>query len=445
MSSAAPHTARPMTTRRDGPLRGRARPPGDKSISHRAFLFGLLTRGVTRVEGLLEGDDVLRTGEACRALGATMERLGLGSWSVAGPGLGALLAPRAPLDFGNAGTGARLMMGVVGGHAIEAVFDGDASLRKRPMRRVLDPLKLMGARVLSEGEGGRCPITLRGADDLAPILYRTPVASAQIKSAVLLAGLNAMGTTTVVESEASRDHTEKMLAHFGADVRVEIEGEGRRVSLVGRPELRPRPVVVPGDPSSAAFPIVAALIIPGSDIVVEGVMMNPLRVGLVTTLREMGARIEELDRRVEGGEDVADLRVIAGDLVGVDVPAARAPSMIDEYPVLAVAAAFARGTTRMRGLHELRVKESDRLAAVGAGLAAAGVAHEIVGDDLLVDGGAPEGGGSVTTHLDHRIAMSFLVMGMASAKPMGVDDGSMIATSFPNFQPLMERLGARFG
>jgi 3-phosphoshikimate 1-carboxyvinyltransferase len=434
-----------MTTRRDGPLRGRARPPGDKSISHRAFLFGLLTRGVTRVEGLLEGDDVLRTGEACRALGATMERLGLGSWSVAGPGLGALLAPRAPLDFGNAGTGARLMMGVVGGHAIEAVFDGDASLRKRPMRRVLDPLKLMGARVLSEGEGGRCPITLRGADDLAPILYRTPVASAQIKSAVLLAGLNAMGTTTVVESEASRDHTEKMLAHFGADVRVEIEGEGRRVSLVGRPELRPRPVVVPGDPSSAAFPIVAALIIPGSDIVVEGVMMNPLRVGLVTTLREMGARIEELDRRVEGGEDVADLRVIAGDLVGVDVPAARAPSMIDEYPVLAVAAAFARGTTRMRGLHELRVKESDRLAAVGAGLAAAGVAHEIVGDDLLVDGGAPEGGGSVTTHLDHRIAMSFLVMGMASAKPMGVDDGSMIATSFPNFQPLMERLGARFG
>jgi 3-phosphoshikimate 1-carboxyvinyltransferase len=236
-----------------------------------------------------------------------------------------------------------------------------------------------------------------------------------------------------------------MLAHFGADVRVEIEGEGRRVSLVGRPELRPRPVVVPGDPSSAAFPIVAALIVPGSDVVVEGVMMNPLRIGLITTLREMGARIEELDRRVEGGEDVADLRVIAGDLVGVDVPAARAPAMIDEYPILAVAAAFARGTTRMRGLHELRVKESDRLAAVGAGLAAAGVAHEIVGDDLVVEGGAPEGGGIVTTHLDHRISMSFLVMGMASAKPMGVDDGSMIATSFPNFQPLMEGLGARFG
>ena len=261
------------------------------------------------------------------------------------------------------------MMGVVGGHDIVGVFDGDASLRKRPMRRVLDPLRLMGAQVLEEAEGGRCPITLKGAGEPAPILYRTPVASAQIKSAVLLAGLNARGTTTVVESEASRDHTEKMLAHFGAEVRVETEGEGRRVTLVGRPELRPRPVVVPADPSSAAFPIVAALITPGSDIVIEGVMTNPLRVGLVTTLLEMGAQIEALDRRVEGGEDVADLRVRASELVGVDVPAARAPSMIDEYPILAVAAAFARGTTRMRGLHELRVKESDRLAAVAAGLA----------------------------------------------------------------------------
>jgi 3-phosphoshikimate 1-carboxyvinyltransferase len=271
------------------------------------------------------------------------------------------------------------------------------------------------------------------------------VASAQIKSAVLLAGLNARGVTTVVESEASRDHTEKMLAHFGAEVRVETEGDGRRVTLVGRPELRPRPVVVPADPSSAAFPIVAALITPGSEIVVEGMMMNPLRTGLVTTLLEMGAQIETLDRRVEGGEDVADLRVRASDLTGVDVPAARAPSMIDEYPVLAVAAAFARGTTRMRGLQELRVKESDRLAAVAAGLAAAGVAHEIVGDDLIVEGGAPEGGGLVATHMDHRIAMSFLVMGMASPKGMMVDDGSMIATSFPNFRALMEGLGAKLG
>ena len=434
-----------LSAHRNGPLHGRARPPGDKSISHRAFIFGLLTRGLTQIEGLLEGDDVLRTGEACKALGATIERNGEGRWSVSGPGLGSLAAPRAPLDFGNAGTGARLMMGVVGGHDIVGVFDGDASLRKRPMRRVLDPLRLMGAQVLEEGEGGRCPIALKGAGEPAPILYRTPVASAQIKSAVLLAGLNARGITTVVESEASRDHTEKMLAHFGAEVRVETEGEGRRVTLVGRPELRPRPVVVPADPSSAAFPIVAALITPGSDIVIEGVMTNPLRVGLVTTLLEMGAQIEALDRRVEGGEDVADLRVRASELVGVEVPAARAPSMIDEYPILAVAAAFARGTTRMRGLHELRVKESDRLAAVAAGLVAAGVAHEISGDDLSVEGGAPEGGGLVATHLDHRIAMSFLVMGMASRKPMSVDDASMIATSFPNFRTLMEGLGAKFG
>ena len=441
----SPETPHALSAHRNGPLRGRARPPGDKSISHRAFIFGLLTRGVTQIEGLLEGDDVLRTGEACKALGATIERHGEGRWSVSGPGLGSLVAPRAPLDFGNAGTGARLMMGVVGGHDIVGVFDGDASLRKRPMRRVLDPLRLMGAQVLEEVEGGRCPITLKGAGEPAPILYRTPVASAQIKSAVLLAGLNARGITTVVESEASRDHTEKMLAHFGAEVRVATEGEGRRVTVVGRPELRPRPVVVPADPSSAAFPIVAALITPGSDIVIEGVMTNPLRVGLVTTLLEMGAQIEALDRRVEGGEDVADLRVRASELVGVDVPAARAPSMIDEYPILAVAAAFARGTTRMRGLHELRVKESDRLAAVAAGLAAAGVAHEISGDDLSVEGGAPEGGGLVATHLDHRIAMSFLVMGMASRKPMSVDDASMIATSFPNFRALMEGLGAKLG
>ena len=444
MSSPAAPTASPLSAHRNGPLRGRVRPPGDKSISHRAFLFGLLTRGLTRIEGLLEGEDVLRTGEACRALGATISRLGEGRWTVAGPGLGSLVAPRNGLDFGNAGTGSRLMMGVVGGHPITAVFDGDASLRKRPMRRILDPLRLMGAQVVSEGEGGRCPITLRGADEPAPILYRTPVASAQIKSAVLLAGLNARGHTTVIESEASRDHTEKMLKHFGAEVHVETEGEGRRITLVGRPELRPNPVFVPADPSSAAFPIVAALIVPGSDIVVEGVMMNPLRSGLLTTLLEMGARIETLDLRVEGGEDVADLRVRASDLVGVDVPAARAPSMIDEYPILAVAAAFAKGTTRMRGLHELRVKESDRLTAVAAGLKAAGVAHEIEGDDLIVEGGAPVGGGMVETHLDHRIAMSFLVMGMASAKPMQVDDSLTIATSFPTFQSLMQGLGAKF-
>jgi 3-phosphoshikimate 1-carboxyvinyltransferase len=434
-----------LSSRRGGPLSGRVRPPGDKSISHRAFIFGLLTRGGVEIHGLLEGEDVLRTGEACRQLGADIVHHGPGRWSVHGPGLGALLQPRATLDFGNAGTGSRLMMGVVGSHPIEATFDGDASLRKRPMRRILDPLKQMGAVVVAEAEGGRCPITLRGPDAVSPIVYRTPVASAQIKSAVLLAGLNARGVTTVIESEASRDHTEKMLAHFGADVRVAREGEGRRIDLVGQPTLKARPVHVPADPSSAAFPIVAALITPGSDIVVEGVMMNPLRTGLLTTLIEMGARIETLEQRDEGGEQVADLRVRASDLRGVDVPASRAPSMIDEYTILAVAAAFASGSTHMRGLHELRVKESDRLAAVAAGLAAAGVAHEIVGDDLVVEGGAVEGGGQVETRLDHRIAMSFLVMGLASERPMQVDDSATIATSFPNFRPLMEGLGANFG
>ncbi len=442
MSDTESTHPRPATARNSGPLKGRVRPPGDKSISHRAFLFGLITRGVTAIEGVLEGEDVLSTAEACRALGAVVERHGPGRWSVSGLGIGSLLAPRRALDFGNAGTGSRLMMGVVGGHPIVATFDGDASLRKRPMRRILDPLRLMGAEVLSEADGGRCPITLKGADEAAPIVYRTPVASAQIKSAVLLAGLNARGATTVIEKEASRDHTEKMLAHFGADVKVEVEGEGRRITVQGRPELRPNPVRVPADPSSAAFPIVAALIAPGSEIVVEGVMTNPLRSGLLTTLIEMGARIEKLDVRAEGGEEVADLRVRASELVGVDVPAARAPSMIDEYPILAVAAAFARGTTRMRGLDELRVKESDRLAAVAAGLTAAGVINHIEGDDLVVEGGAPRGGGLVETHLDHRIAMSFLVLGLASAGPLRIDDCSMIATSFPDFRALMGSLGA---
>ena len=439
-----PVPASPLSARRGPPLRGRFRPPGDKSISHRAFIFGALAGGETLIEGLLEGDDVLRTGEACRALGAVVERLAPGRWRIRGPGIGALLPPRATLDFGNAGTGSRLMMGVVGGHGITATFDGDSSLRKRPMGRILDPLRLMGAEVLEQAEGGRCPIVLKGCRDPAPILYRTPVASAQIKSAVLLAGLNARGVTTVIEAEASRDHTEKMLVHFGAEVAITPEGEERRIDLVGRPELKPQPVAVPADPSSAAFPIVAALIVPGSDIVVVGVMTNPLRSGLITTLLEMGADIEILDRRVEGGEEVADLRVRASALEGVDVPAARAPSMIDEYPILAVAAAFASGTTRMRGLHELRVKESDRLAAIAAGLAAAGAEHAIEGDDLLVQGGTPRGGGMVATHMDHRIAMSFLVMGLASRAPMTVDDTAMIATSFPDFRPAMERLGATF-
>jgi 3-phosphoshikimate 1-carboxyvinyltransferase len=436
-----------LVARRSGPLSGRVRPPGDKSISHRAFILGLLSLGETRIDGLLEGDDVLRTGAACRALGAAIERVGEGAWRVRGRGIGALRAPVSTLDFGNAGTGARLMMGIAGGNGILARFDGDASLRKRPMRRILDPLVLMGAEVKAQAEGGRCPILLQGTHEPAPIEYRTPVASAQIKSAILLAALNSPGETAVIEREASRDHTEKMLAYFGAEIASEAEGEGgRRIRLKGRPELAPAPIIVPADPSSAAFPLVAALIVPGSDIVIEGMMMNPLRMGLLTTLQEMGARIEVLDRRAEGGEDVADLRVRSSDLKGVDVPAARVPSMIDEYPILAVAASFAAGETRMRGLAELRVKESDRLAAVADGLAANGVDCAIDSDDLIVRGGAGRaaGNGLVATHLDHRIAMSFLVMGLAAERAVTVDDERMIETSFPTFRPLMTKLGAEF-
>lgn len=431
--------------RGDG-LGGRIRVPGDKSISHRAMIFGLLSVGETRVSGLLEGEDVLRSAAAAEALGAKVERVGAGEWRVNGVGVGALLAPPHVLDFGNAGTGSRLMLGVVAGHHIRATFDGDASLRRRPMDRIVTPMLQVGARVVAAADGMRLPLTIEGPKTALPITYETPMASAQVKSAVLLAGLNAPGETTVIEREATRDHTEKMLAHFGADVRVEPYGEhGRRITLVGQPDLRAAPLVVPADPSSAAFPIVAALIVPGSDVVVEGVMMNPLRTGLITTLREMGASIEALDTRSEGGEQVADLRVRASVLSGVDVPAARVPSMVDEYPVLAVAAAFARGETRMRGLNELRMKESDRLAAVTAGLAAAGVAHRIEGDDLLVTGGAGEapGGGIVATHMDHRIAMSFLVMGLATRNAMTVDDTGFIATSFPNFVDGMRALGAR--
>ena len=439
-------TAEPLAARRGAALSGRVRVPGDKSTSHRAIIFGLLAVGETRIEGLLEGDDVLRTIAACQALGATVTRTSPGAWTVHGVGIGGLSTPAGVLDFGNAGTGSRLMMGVVSGHGITATFDGDASLRKRPMRRILDPLEEMGARVVSQADGGRCPLTIRGAADPLPITYRTPVASAQVKSAVLLAGLNAPGVTTVIEAAATRDHTEKMLAWFGAQVTVTLEGDGRRIALTGRPELRPAPVVVPSDPSSAAFPIVAALLVPGSDVVVEGVMMNPLRTGLLTTLLEMGADITELDRREEGGEIVADLRVRGSQLRGVEVPAPRAPSMIDEYPVLAVAAAFAQGETRMRGLHELRVKESDRLQAVADGLALTGVDHAVEGDDLVVRGGAGSvrGGGPVATHLDHRIAMSFLVMGLASQQATVIDDARMIATSFPAFVPLMQQLGAEF-
>src|SRR5579862_8942153 len=443
--SAPPHTATmsPLTARRAGALGGRLRVPGDKSISHRALIFGALAVGETRISGLLEGEDVLNTGKAMRALGAKVEREGEGEWRVHGVGVGGFAAPRDVLDFGNSGTGCRLVLGAVAGCPITAIFDGDASLRRRPMRRVLDPLERIGARTLASTDG-RLPLTLAGARDPIPIVFRPPVPSAQLKSAALLAGLAAPGETVVIEAEATRDHTEKMLTHFGARVRVEAEGDnGRRITLTGQPELVPQPVVVPADPSSAAFPMIAALITPGSDVILDGVMMNPLRTGLMTTLAEMGASVEQLDRRKEGGEDVADLRVRSGALRGVEVPAERAPSMIDEYPVLAVAAAFAEGTTVMRGLKELRVKESDRLAGTAALLHANGVAAEIEGDDLIVEGrGHAAGGGVVTTHMDHRIAMAAMVLGLASDQPVQIDDGTFIATSFPGFVELMRGLGA---
>jgi 3-phosphoshikimate 1-carboxyvinyltransferase len=433
----------PLVARGSRPLTGRARMPGDKSISHRALLLSLLTVGRSEVEGLLEGEDVLATLRACRALGASAERTGQGAYRIQGAGIGTLLQPSETLDFGNAGTGTRLTMGVVAGHAIDARFDGDASLRRRPMRRVLDPLLRMGAEIV-ESDDGRLPLTLRGARDPLPIEFESPVASAQVKSAVLLCGLAAPGVTTVIEKEATRDHTERMLRHFGADIAVTKHGaHGSRIALTGRPELAPQKIVVPGDPSSAAFLLVAALIVRGSDLVLEGVLANPLRTGLFDTLREMGANIEEVARRDAGGEPVLDLRIRASSLKGVDVPPERAPSMIDEYPVLAVAASFAEGATRMRGLGELRVKESDRLAAVVDGLRANGVECEIEGDDLIVEGrGRAKGGGTVATHMDHRIAMSFLIMGLASEQPVTVDDSSFVATSFPGFAELMNSLGA---
>jgi 3-phosphoshikimate 1-carboxyvinyltransferase len=438
----------PLAARRSGALKGRVRVPGDKSISHRALILAALAVGECRISGLLEGEDVLNTAKAMQALGARAERTGEGSWVVHGVGVGGFREPEGTLDFGNSGTGCRLVMGAVAGCPITATFDGDASLRKRPMRRVLDPLERMGARVKSIAEGGRLPLTLQGARDPLPIVYEPPAASAQLKSAVLLAGLAAPGETTVIEKEATRDHTEKMLAHFGAQLSVVPHGEhGRRITLKGRPELKPAPVQVPADPSSAAFPMVAALIAPGSEIVLEGVMTNPLRTGLLATLREMGASIETLATCDDSGEEVADLLVRASALRGVEVPAHRAPAMIDEFPVLAVAASFAEGVTRMRGLHELRVKESDRLAATADMLRVNGVVVEIEGDDLVVHGngrnlGRAPGGGTVATHMDHRLAMSALVMGLASDKPVGIDDAAFIATSFPDFVGLMRGLGA---
>src|SRR3954470_17441865 len=379
--------ATPLEARSSGPLSGKVRVPGDKSISHRALILGALAVGETRISGLLEGEDVLNTSKSMRALGAKVERTGPFAWKVNGVGVAGFAEPAAPLDFGNSGTGCRLVMGAVAGCPVTATFDGDASLRSRPMRRILDPLELMGARAGEAREGGRLPLTLHGARDPVPIVYKTPVASAQIKSAVLLAGLAAPGITAVIEQEASRDHTELMLKYFGAEIVSVNEGiHGRKIALTGQPELHGAEVVVPADPSSAAFPIVAALVVDGSDVTFSDVMTNPLRTGLFTTLREMGASIEESEARGDAGEPMARLRVRASKLRGVEVPLERAPSMIDEYLVLAVAASFAEGTTIMRGLQELRVKESDRLEATAAMLRVNGVRVEISGNDMMVEG-----------------------------------------------------------
>ena len=427
-------------------LEGRTHAPGDKSVSHRALMIGALALGETTISGLLEGEDVLRTAEALRAMGAGIVQEGA-IWRVRGFGVGGAQEPAQVLDLGNSGTSARLLSGILASHPFTSFVTGDASLRRRPMQRIIDPLTKMGARFTTR-EGGCLPMAIAGTDEMVPIDYRLPVASAQVKSAILLAGLNTAGETTVIEPEPTRDHTERMLRHFGAEIRVvPADGGGKRITVAGWPELLARDIVVPGDPSSAAFAVVAACIRPGSDVLVENVGLNPLRAGLYETLQEMGADIAVEKQREVDGEPVADLHVRGGGLKGVIVPAGRAPSMIDEYPILAVAAACAEGSTRMLGLAELRAKESDRLASVAAGLAANGVRHEMGNDSLTVhgSGGAPLGGGLVATHLDHRIAMSFLVLGLASREPVAIDDGTPIDTSFPGFTALLNGLGARIG
>jgi 3-phosphoshikimate 1-carboxyvinyltransferase len=443
--SALPATATPGAS-----LKGETGVPGDKSISHRALMLGGLAVGETRVRGLLEGEDVLRTAAAMRLMGAEIAKDPDGTWRARGRGVGALAEPADTLDLGNAGTGARLLMGLVAGHPIFAVFTGDASLRRRPMGRVTEPLARMGARFEHRGSAeGKVlfPLAVIGARNPLPIEYVLPVASAQVKSAVLLAGLNAPGKTTTIEKERTRDHTERMLRHFGAEVVVETKDGLTRATVTGRPELTGREVIVPGDPSSAAFPLVAGLIVPGSDVTVRGVGLNPLRTGLLQTLREMGATLDLANKRDQAGEEVGDLNARFSNLKGVEVPASRAPSMIDEYPILAVAASCATGRTVMRGLHELRVKESDRLAAIARGLAACGVNATIDGDDLIVEGcggpppGQKPGAAPIAANLDHRIAMSFLIMGLASRNAVAIDDAATIATSFPGFVEMIRRLG----
>ncbi len=440
-STGNKHAATALTSRKVKGLRGDVTVPGDKSISHRALILGGLAVGETAIEGLLEGEDVINTARVMEQFGATVIREGEGRWRVQGVGVGGLAEPRNFLDFGNSGTGARLIMGLAATHPVPSFFTGAPSLRRRPMARVAKPLQEMGAQFVTR-QGGLLPLAVIGADKPMPITYRLPVPSAQVKSAILLAGLNTPGRTTVIEPEATRDHSERMLRHFGAEIAVTDTPEGRVIALEGQPELTAQHVAVPADPSSAAFSVVAALITPGSHVTIRNVGLNPLRTGLFDTLVEMGGDIAIVDPRDMGGEPVGDLVVRHSALRGVDVPPERAPSMIDEYPILAIAAACAEGETRMTGLAELRVKESDRLAVMATGLRACGVQVEEQADGMTVTGGRIKGGATIATHLDHRIAMSFLVLGMVADEPVTVDDGAVIETSFPGFAALMNRLGA---
>lgn len=436
--------ALPMTSHKSGPLRGQADVPGDKSISHRSLILGALSLGETRIQGLLEGDDVLDTGKAMQAFGAEIINHGGGSWSVHGVGVGGFAEPDHVIDCGNSGTGVRLIMGAMATSPIAATFTGDGSLNKRPMGRVTDPLALFGAQSYGRSEG-RLPLTLIGAAQALPVRYEVPMPSAQVKSAVLLAGLNAPGQTVVIEKEATRDHTERMLVAFGADLTVAETDAGRVITLTGQPELRPQNIIVPRDPSSAAFPVCAALIVEGSDVLVPNIGLNPTRAGLFYTLQEMGADLTFENMREEGGEPVADLRAkFSPEMQGITVPPERAASMIDEYPILSVVASFAHGVTRMHGVTELRVKESDRIEAMATGLRASGVTVQDGPDWWHVHGlgGAVKGGALAATHLDHRIAMSFLILGMGAHEGMSIDDGGPVATSFPIFEPLMAALGA---
>jgi len=436
----------PMTSSACGPLKGEAHVPGDKSISHRSLILGAMAVGETKISGLLEGEDVLDTGKAMAAFGAEVINHGEGNWSVHGVGVGGFAEPDTVIDCGNSGTGVRLIMGAMATSDITVTFTGDASLNGRPMARVTDPIALFGATSVGRS-GGRLPMTIVGAKDPVPVRYEVPMPSAQVKSAVLLAGLNAPGQTVVIEKEATRDHTERMLAGFGAEISVKETEEGRVITLTGQPELKPQTIVVPCDPSSAAFPVCAAIITPGSDVLVPNIGLNPTRAGLFCALQAMNADLTFENEREEGGEPVADLRArFSPDLTGAEIDPARAASMIDEYPVLSVVASFAKGDTVMRGVKELRVKESDRIDAMAKGLRANGVEVDEGDDWWIVKGlghGNVPGGATCESFLDHRIAMSFMVMGMATQQPVSVDDGGPIATSFPIFEPLMDGLGAK--